>query len=95
MAWFAPASRFHEESKILFDPQAAVQRQPRKVEREAVMAKALIRRFCMMLALSTLFQFLGCLGSGVARDFLIDGVKHAGFEFLLDNNGFIDLFTDS
>ncbi len=94
MAWYAPASRFHEESKILFDPQAVVQRQPRKVEREAVMAKTLIRRFCLVFGFSALFQFGGCLSRGVARDFLIDGVKHAGFEFLLDNTGIIDLFTD-
>ena len=40
------------------------------------------------------FQFFGCLGSGVTRDFLLDGVKYVGFEFLLDNNGLIDLFVD-
>ena len=58
-----------------------------------------MRRFakkcCVLLSLSVVFQFFGCLGSGVARDLLIDGVKHVGFEFLLDNNGIIDLFTDN
>lgn len=94
MARYAPASRFHEESEILFDPQAVVQRQPRVVEREAVMAKILIRRFCMMAALCTLFQFGGCLSRGVGSEFLLDGVRHVGFEWLLDNDAIFDLFAD-
>ena len=56
--------------------------------------RRLAKKCCVLLSLSVAFQFFGCLGSGVARDFLIDGVKHAGFEFLLDNTGIIDLFTD-
>ena len=55
----------------------------------------LARKCGVLLCLSMVFQFFGCLGSGVARDFLIDGVKHAGFEFLLDNDGIVDLFADS
>ncbi len=57
--------------------------------------RRLVKKFCVLLSLSVVFQFFGCLSSGVTRDFLIDGVKHVGFEFLLDNNGIIDLFVDS
>ncbi len=57
--------------------------------------RRLVKKFCVLLSLSVAFQFLGCLGSGVTRDFLIDGVKHVGLEFLLDNDGIIDLFVDS
>ncbi len=54
-----------------------------------------MKKCCVLLSLSVVFQFFGCLSSGVTRDFLIDGVKHVGFEFLLDNNMIIDLFVDS
>lgn len=57
--------------------------------------KRLVRKCGVLLCLSMVFQFFGCLRSGVARDFLIDGVKHASFEFLLDNDGIVDLFADS
>ncbi len=57
--------------------------------------RRLAKKCCILLSLSVVFQFFGCLGSGVARNFLIDGVKHVGFEFLLNNEGFIDLFSDS
>ncbi len=57
--------------------------------------RKLVKKFCVLLSLSVVFQFFGCLGSGVTRDFLIDGVKHAGFEFLLDNDSIFDLFADS
>ena len=63
-------------------------------EDEASVMRRLVKKCCVLLSLSVVFQFFGCLGSGVTRDFLIDGVKHVGFEFLLDNNGIIDLFTD-
>lgn len=58
------------------------------------MAKTLIRRFCMILGLSTLFQFGGCLSRGVGSEFLLDGVRQAGFEWLLDNDAIFDLFAD-
>jgi hypothetical protein len=64
-------------------------------EYEASEMRKLIKKSCVLLSLSVAFQFFGCLGSGVTRDFLIDGVKHVGFEFLLDNNGIMDLFVDS
>ena len=64
-------------------------------EYEASVMKRLVRKCGVLLCLSMVFQFFGCLGSGVAREFLIDGVKHAGFEFLLDNDGIADLFADS
>ncbi len=64
-------------------------------EYEAFAMRRLVKKFCVLLSLSVAFQFFGCLGSGVTRDFLIDGVKHVGFEFLLDNNGIMDLFVDS
>ena len=64
-------------------------------EYEAFAMRRLAKKCCVLLSMSVVFQFFGCLGSGVARDFLIDGVKHAGFEFLLDNNGIFDLFLDS
>lgn len=56
--------------------------------------RKLVKKSCVLLSLSVAFQFFGCLGSGVTRDLLIDGVKHVGFEFLLDNNGILDLFAD-
>ena len=64
-------------------------------EYEASVMRKLVKKGCVLLSLSVAFQFFGCLGRGVARDFLIDGVKHVGFEFLLDNNGILDLFVDS
>ena len=64
-------------------------------ECEASPMRRLAKKCCILLSLSVVFQFFGCLGSGVARNFLIDGVKHVGFEFLLNNEGFIDLFSDS
>ena len=64
-------------------------------EYEASAMRKLVKKGCVLLSLSVAFQFFGCLGSGVTRDFLIDGVKYVGFEFLLDNNGIIDLFVDS
>ncbi len=57
--------------------------------------RKLVKKSCVLLSLSVAFQFLGCLGSGVTRDLLIDGVKHVGFEFLLDNDSILDLFVDS
>lgn len=39
-------------------------------------------------------QFWGC-GSGWWKQLLIDGVTFAGLEFLTDNNGIFDLFTDN
>ena len=56
--------------------------------------RKVVKKCFVLLSLSMVFQFFGCLGSGVTRDFLLDGVKHVGFEFLLDNNGLIDLFVD-
>ena len=64
-------------------------------EYEAIVMRKLLKKGCVLLSLSVAFQFFGCLGSGVTRDFLIDGVKHVGFEFLLDNNAILDLFADS
>ena len=63
-------------------------------EHEASVMRKLVKKCCVLLSLSVAFQFFGCLGSGVTRDLLIDGVKHVGFEFLLDNNGILDLFAD-
>ncbi|MCH8852251.1 MAG: hypothetical protein IID41_06310 [Planctomycetes bacterium] len=57
--------------------------------------RKVVKKCFVLLSLSMVFQFFGCLGSGVTRDFLLDGVKFVGFEFLLDNNGIIDLFVDS
>ena len=57
--------------------------------------RKLVKKGFVLLSLSVVFQFFGCLGSGVTRDFLLDGVKHVGFEFLLDNNAILDLFVDS
>ena len=57
--------------------------------------RRLVKKCCVLLSLSVACQFFGCLGSGMTRDFLLDGVKHVGFEFLLDNGDFIDLFTDT
>lgn len=48
----------------------------------------------MLLALPSLLQFGGCLSRGVSRDFLLDGVRQAGLEFLLDNDAVFDLFAD-
>lgn len=48
----------------------------------------------MMAALCTLFQFGGCLSRGVGSEFLLDGVRHVGFEWLLDNDAIFDLFAD-
>ena len=59
------------------------------------MIKTLFRRWWLLLAMPSLLQFGGCLSSGVSRDFFLDGVKHAGFEFLLDNADLVDLFPDS
>ncbi len=64
-------------------------------EYEASVMRKLVKKGCVLLGLSVAFQFFGCLGSGVTRDFLIDGVKHVGFEFLLDNDAIFDLFADS
>ena len=63
-------------------------------EYEAFVMRRLVKKCCVLLSLSVVLQFFGCLGSGVTRGFLLDGVKHVGFEFLLDNEGFIDLFLD-
>ena len=57
--------------------------------------RKVVKKCFVLLSLSMVFQFFGCLGSGVTRDFLLDGVKHVGFEFLFDNNVIIDLFVDS
>jgi hypothetical protein len=57
--------------------------------------RRLAKKLCVVLGLSVAFQFFGCLGSGMTRELLIDGVKHVGLEFFLDNNGIIDLFVDS
>ena len=59
------------------------------------MIKTLFRRSWLLLAMPSLLQFGGCLSSGVRREFFLDGVKHVGFEFLLDNADFVDLFPDS
>ncbi len=58
------------------------------------MIKTLFRRWWMLLALPSLLQFGGCLSRGVSREFLLDGVRQAGLEFLLDNDAEFDLFAD-
>ncbi len=57
--------------------------------------RRLVKKCCVLLSLSVACQFFGCLGSGMTRGLLIDGVKHVGFEFLLDNDAIVDLFVDS
>lgn len=59
------------------------------------MAKAVVKKLSALLVFCSLLQFGGCLNSGVARDFLMDGVTQVGLEFLLDNNAVFDLFTDN
>ncbi len=41
-----------------------------------------------------LFQFGGCLNVGIARKVIEAGVQYAGFEFLFDNPGVLDLFPE-
>ena len=59
------------------------------------MAKAPMKKLSALFLFCSLLQFGGCLSSGVARDFLVEGVTHVGLEFLLDNNAVFDLFTDN
>ncbi len=58
------------------------------------MVSTLRKRLYVLLAVSTLLQFGGCLSRAVSTDLLIDGVKYVGFEWILDNDGVFDLFAD-
>lgn len=40
-------------------------------------------------------QLGGCFGGQIWREVLIAGITSQAFEFLLDNNGIFDLFTDN
>ena len=54
------------------------------------MVSTLKKKLCVLLVFCGLLQ----IGSCLSRDLLLDGVRHAGLEFLLDNDAVFDLFAD-
>ena len=59
------------------------------------MLRRCMNKWTWLIAGCAVWQFSGCLHSGVARDVVIGGLTQQLFEFLLDNNNIIDLFTDN
>lgn len=60
------------------------------------MFRTVLRRAGILLAMGYGLAFGGCLfRPEVARDVVVQGVIHEGFEFLLDNDAVLDIFPDS
>lgn len=64
-------------------------------KREVTMLRTTWRKIVSASGIGSLLFFGGCLSSGLAREVVITGAIHEAFEFLLDNGGIFDLFTDN
>jgi hypothetical protein len=58
------------------------------------MSRKVLKSAALLLVLGSVFQFGSCLGGDWWRLGLRNAATYTALEFVLDNNGVIDLFSD-